>query len=312
MATNSNSRDPDVRLAWLAGNQAGAFNRTDAMRLGFTRWMIEHRLRTGIWTQLAQDVFLLAGFTRDWNQRCWAATLEHPAAAVSHKTSAVRLGLESFRPGRVHTAVPPTAAHLSRIAVVHRSRHTQFTLVNGLRTTTFAQTMVQLAENQPDDAIRTALRSGIEARPARCEELHQRLGELHGRRLPGFRRLVDQLDEVDGEPPTASELERVLFSLLRDVPDMPTIERQAEMPWSPTRRTLVDGVVWPWRLIIEADGRRWHTRVEDFERDRWRDNEAAIAGFYVMRFAYRHIVEDPDGVLDQVRRYGRRFSARPA
>ena len=39
-----------------------------------------------------------------------------------------------------------------------------------------------------------------------------------------------------------------------------------------------------WNLVIEADGRNWHARVEDFEEDRRRDNELATRGIQVLRF----------------------------
>jgi very-short-patch-repair endonuclease len=39
-----------------------------------------------------------------------------------------------------------------------------------------------------------------------------------------------------------------------------------------------------WNLVIEADGRHWHARVEDFEEDRRRDNELATRGIQVLRF----------------------------
>lgn len=303
--------DLDVRLALLAGKQGGAFHRSDARRLGFTRSMIERRVRIGAWSQFSRDVFLLAGFPHDWEQRCWAATLLHPAAAISHRTSATRLRLARFRPGRVQIAVPPTASHRHPQVVTHRSRHIQFAMVGGMRTTTFAQTMVQLAEREPDPALRDALRSGLDANHGRADQLRQRLAELRGRRLPGYRRLVEQLEVVDGEPPTASELEHELFAIVDDAA-MPPVERQARVPWSPDRPTLLDGVCWAWKLVIEGDGRRWHTRISDFERDRWRDNEAAIAGLHVMRFTWQRIKHDRRGIIDQLHRYGERFGASAA
>lgn len=44
----------------------------------------------------------------------------------------------------------------------------------------------------------------------------------------------------------------------------------------------VDAYIPRWRLTIEADGRRWHTRKADFERDRRRDNAAAAHGLVVL------------------------------
>ncbi len=62
----------------------------------------------------------------------------------------------------------------------------------------------------------------------------------------------------------------------------------------------VDAVIPEWRLILEADGRAFHTKRADFERDRQRDNLAAAHGYRVMRFTYRALTKDPAGVLQLV------------
>jgi very-short-patch-repair endonuclease len=54
------------------------------------------------------------------------------------------------------------------------------------------------------------------------------------------------------------------------------------------------------RLIVEADGRRWHTRVADFDRDRWRDNEATANGYRTLRFTWVHLHDFADASLDVV------------
>ncbi len=305
-------RDVDLRLVQLVRNREGVFTRVEAVRLGFSPEMIEHRCVSGAWKQFDQDVFALAVFPGTWEQRCRAATSIHPAASLSHRTSAAWLGLDGFRAGQIHVTVPTVAHHGSRIATVHRSRHVQFSMVEGVRTTSFAQTVIQLAAQESRPSLLGAVSSGIHQRFQRLDDLHLRIGELRNRRLPGMSRLIDVLDEIDGEPPTESELERRLFSLVRFLPEVPDIERQVSMPWSPDRATIVDGFIGSWRLILEADGRRWHTRIQDFERDRWRDNEAAIHGLHVMRFTWHRLEHDPEGVLDQLRRFerARRSAAR--
>jgi very-short-patch-repair endonuclease len=55
-------------------------------------------------------------------------------------------------------------------------------------------------------------------------------------------------------------------------------------------------------LIIEVDGRRWHTRVRDFERDLWRTNQAVAHGYRVLRFTWVHFTESPDEVIATIER----------
>jgi very-short-patch-repair endonuclease len=55
-----------------------------------------------------------------------------------------------------------------------------------------------------------------------------------------------------------------------------------------------------WRLVLEADGRRWHARVADFDNDRWRDNQAAALGLRVMRFTHPHLTHRLREVADLI------------
>lgn len=96
-----------------------------------------------------------------------------------------------------------------------------------------------------------------------------------------------------------------MLSIVESVPSMPSPKRQVDAPWAPDSRSIVDAIVPGWSLILEADGRAFHQRRADFERDRWRDAEAAIHGFHVMRFTHRRMEHDRDGIVDQLVRFGR-------
>ncbi len=78
--------------------------------------------------------------------------------------------------------------------------------------------------------------------------------------------------------------------------------------WWPALPHRVDAVIPEWRLILEADGRAFHTKRADFERDRQRDNLAAAQGYRVMRFTYRALTKDPAGVLQLVLNAGQHRS----
>jgi len=67
----------------------------------------------------------------------------------------------------------------------------------------------------------------------------------------------------------------------------------------------VDSYIPDWRMIVEADGRRWHTRKADFERDRLRDNAAAAAGMVVIRFTYQMLKNHPEQCLQTLLDAGR-------
>ena len=302
---------PDRRLAHVAQKQAGAFNRTQATSAGMSARMLQTRERRGEIEQRHGNVWVFRAAPPTWLRDCWAATLIHPVAALSHETAAAFLELGIDRRGRVQVTVPPEATHEARGIDVHRSRHRRHASHGGLRVTRFEQVLVQLAGTDPG-TVEGVLHAGVDQDPMRLERLLRHLHRLAGARLPGLRALTELAVELEGDPPTQSELERRLLRITGELTTMPDVQRQAPAPWAPESGSIVDAVVPEWCLILEADGRTFHQRRADFERDRWRDAEAAIAGFHVMRFTYRRLEHDRAGVIDQLERYGAAHRRRAA
>ena len=105
----------------------------------------------------------------------------------------------------------------------------------------------------------------------------------------------------------ASALERRGLDVIRTAGlPIPAIEHPT--PWDPTRR--FDLAFPEQRLAIEWDSRRWHSRFEDFDRDRRRDRLAAIHGWVVLRFTWDDVVKRQAEVVQQIRALLGRDSAR--
>ncbi len=123
--------------------------------------------------------------------------------------------------------------------------------------------------------------------------------------VPGIAKLrrVLQYRLPDAYQPPMSELERPLYRILDD-PRLPPYTRQMPMSFERVDAT-VDAYIDLWRLIVEGDGRRWHTRQADMVRDRNRDNEAVAHGYVVLRFTYQMLLDHPDQVIDTLLRTGR-------
>lgn len=281
------------------------------MHAGVTWRMLQSRERRGEIEPRHGGVWVHVAAPATWRRDCWAATLVHPSAARSHATAATFLDLDVDRPSTVQITVPLTAAHDARDIEVHRSRHHRFANHDGLRVIRFEQLLVQLAATDPD-LVFAALHSGVDRQPMRLDRLFRHLDRLSGSRLPGLRGLRELAMDLEGDPPTQSELERRLLDIALEVPRMPTVQRQAPAPWAPNSRSVVDAFVPEWQLVLEADGRRFHERRAAFETDRWRDAEAAVHGIHVMRFTHRRVTLDRAGIVDQLRRYGAGRSARRA
>jgi very-short-patch-repair endonuclease len=50
------------------------------------------------------------------------------------------------------------------------------------------------------------------------------------------------------------------------------------------------------RVVVETDGRRYHSTSRSFERDRDRDAALTRAGYRTLRFTYRQVTTDPHAV----------------
>src|SRR4029450_319780 len=100
--------------------------------------------------------------------------------------------------------------------------------------------------------------------------------------------------------PAASALERMLFETCR-LAGLADPVRQFPLPGRAAVTGCVDGAYVGARVVLEAEGRRWHTRVGDFARDRARDKEAARVGWQTLRFCHEELTEDPDGGAQAIR-----------
>jgi hypothetical protein len=125
-----------------------------------------------------------------------------------------------------------------------------------------------------------------------------------GSRRPGVelvRGFIAERSDDAWQPPD-SVLGAKLWSTLGALIAPFAPRREAPFPWWPDRPYRVDVLLPRPKIIIEADGRAWHARVRDFDRDRWRDNEAVAHGYAVLRFTWVHLTCSPNDVVRLVRR----------
>jgi very-short-patch-repair endonuclease len=198
----------------------------------------------------------------------------------------------------------------SPLASVIRSRYfdrIERDRIRGFEATGEADTIVTLARDRDIRALERIVDEVLVRKSCPVEHLAEVVADRP--RWPGISKLTPIIDERRPgayQPPT-SELERVLYQLV-DHPLIPPSTRQ--LPFSFERvHANVDLYITAWRLIVEGDGRLWHTRQEDMERDRLRDNEATAHGYAVLRFTWKMLTESPEKCLDTLLRTGRVRSA---
>ena len=291
--------DRDAALITFASVQGGAFTRAQALALGFTDPMLSRRLRAGFLRRAHPGVYVFDGAAAGPWQKQWAARLAVGRDAVlSHQCAAALHGTPGFALGQlvltdVHgqrQAIPGVRVHqLSDVLPSHRTTHEP----SGLPITTPARTIVDLAAVLHPSRVRFALDELSAARMVDDVGVARCLGEVARPGKPGVRALGAILDQRSGiarRPPT-SWLERETLAIAAEV-GLPTPRAQLRFPG----HLDIDGCVdfgWPdAKLIVEADGRRWHTRIADVRRDRERDNQVARAGWQTLRFLHETMTAD--------------------
>jgi very-short-patch-repair endonuclease len=296
--------DVDRRIEALAGKQFGAFSRQQAFDLGASERFVKRRLRERHWVRAVSAVYVLATSRGTWKRQCKIAELSVAGSAIAGSAAAALHELTGFRPGPIELVGPVNSCCIHPFAVVHRYAGAKLTTVEGIAVTTIAQNLFDLASRVSPWRLERAMDDALLDRRLIVDDLQERLEFYDGSRRPGLPRIRPLVFErlADGWTPPESELEAALFALLDRLPHKPHVIRQAALPWRSPTPGRVDVLLPDQRLIIEADGRRWHTRVADFDRDTWRDNQATAHGYGVLRFTWVHLHHLTEDVLDVVGR----------
>ncbi len=300
------ARHVDRAIEALARTQHGVFSRRQALLETATSSQIDRRLKAGAWLRLGPGVYALPGNPPTWRRQLKAAELSVIGAAVCGRAAAALHGLTGFRPARPEIVVPPTASTRNRLAVVRRYDPGRLAVVDRIRVVAAAQALVDAAPYASPRRLGRALDDLVLSDEVELELVRARFLSARGR--PGLGGLRTLLAERDGGyVPTESELEAELRAVCAD-PRLPPVTWQAPLPWAGTtpawrrHRRRVDGLVMSWQVVVEGDGRRWHTRVADFERDHARDLAALRHGFVVARFTWAQLtgrrLECVDALLD--------------
>lgn len=195
--------------------------------------------------------------------------------------------------------MPPSSNARSALAAIHRFDGAAVTRLNGLPITTIAQTVFDVAATSPRFELETAVDDLVLTRRLEIPALEERLAYYEGARragLPKMRPLIADRTE-NGYVPRESELERRVARLLAKLRGHPTIARQQPFPWRSKKPGRLDFWIPDDRMLLEADSRRWHARLRDFDEDRRRDMEAMAHGIRPLRVTWLHVTVEAKETL---------------
>ena len=233
-------------------------------------------------------------------RRMAAVLAAGPGAALSHASAAALWEIRPTSATRIDVTVRSAGGRAKRPGLrIHRAaslRDDELTEHRGIRVTTVARTLLDLAATLPRRALERALDE------AEILDLYDRtsldaMARAHtGER--GAAALQRAIDEDGDLTLTDSELEELMLALCHQH----DLGRPTPRAWVAGLR--VDFLFAASRLVVETDGYRYHRTRRAFERDRERDAILARAGYRTLRFTHRQLTREPALVATTITEVG--------
>lgn len=292
----------ELYLAQLSRRQFGIVSKAQLLTLGFTEGRIRTWLRTGRLVWVLPGVLRVTSVPECWEQRPISATLWGGKITVaSHLTGATVQGILDARTAPIEiTTDHRLRARPGFVIRQRRLLQREITIVRSIPCTMVERTLADLCHAYDEDlaerALDTALRLGVTSLPA----LHDYVEEAASRSVRGSATLRRHLS-VRGDDLALSEsdLEDLFGRVVRRA-RMPMGQRQA--PREGTRRGRVDIHYPEQNLVIELDGRKWHSARRELIRDRRYDNLLNISGKRVLRLNWEDLTLHEEYTVDIVAR----------
>lgn len=301
------SIDYDKAVLVTAAQRSGVCFREELLDRGLSRSAIDRRVRAGLLRSVGRGVYVVDELTGAHTPMERALALV-PLSVLSHLTAAL-LRCFPIDPGAdrgtVHVTVPPGVSRRLDGIVIHPVRRhltlDDVSVVDGLPVTSPARTAFDLAalvgRSRLRHIVQTQIRDGS-LEPSQliaCFDANARRGVNGVSTLRPV--LASMFDETDiGR----SALEEALGQLLETY-RISGFEPEYRPPWFDGIRGTVDFADPSLRIVLEADGRRWHRRDQEMASDRRRDRLAAAHGWITLRMTWFEIVERPASTAAEIR-----------
>jgi very-short-patch-repair endonuclease/predicted transcriptional regulator of viral defense system len=294
----------DRRALEVAAGQRWILTRAEAYAIGYTSEIIAYRLQSGTWQSIREGCYLVAPVKRDPRVYLEAAVHAIEGAIVSHESAAELYEMKYVPRGLAVVSVPPKTTHDFPGVIIRRPKDLvpdHIEEIDGMPVSTVLRTSFDLTGVYSYARVARILDDAIAAKLIDLEQYRQFAEPLCGRGKPGSAHNRRYLAERGaGFVAPTTELERIFFTVLGRG-GLPEPERQVRLPWYRSVPGICDCYYRRERVIAEADGRRWHTLLADFETDRHRDNEAMRNDHRVLRFTYDMLTKQPGRVIETVR-----------
>lgn len=216
--------------------------------------------------------------------------------AICLATAAAAHGFDTEGVADLHVLNP--VGHLLRDSdglVVHRRDGAPLTLVGGRPATTPAWTAVEVARSLRRPRALATLDAALRTGSCDRRQLHSAAGQQAARRgIVKVRELIPYANPL-AESPMESEVRLVMLDSGLPMPVL-----QHEIIDRDRRLWRVD-FAWPDRLVaVEYDGFDWHSRPEDFRRDRRKRAALQEMGWQVISIVADDVRRDGRGMIRRI------------
>lgn len=171
--------------------------------------------------------------------------------------------------------------------------------LRGLRLTSSARTVVDLASVVDDETLEIALDCVLARQMTTIEQIERALNRAGSRGRVGTRLLRQMLSaRAEGKPLGMSPLEvRFVRLLRRERISLPVPQFEVRLG---ERRYVIDYAYPAERVAIELDGYRWHSSPDRLVTDRRKSNAVTLAGWQLLRFTDPDVKTEPRVVVASV------------
>jgi Transcriptional regulator, AbiEi antitoxin/Protein of unknown function (DUF559) len=288
----------DAEIAALAARQHGIVATRQLAALGLERGAVAKRAVAGRLHRVHRGVYAVGHPILTANGHRMAAVLAcGPGATLSHASAAALWDIRPTAATRIDVSVRTPGGRKRQRIRIHRATTLQddeITVHHGIRVTTPARTLLDLASSLPRRALERALDQAAILELFDLGALRRTIDANRGGRGAGI--LVAALASHEpGTTLTKSKLEERMLALC----DRHGLARPAVNAW--VAGLEVDFLFAAGKLVVEADSYRFHRSRRAFERDRERDALLAQHGYRVLRFTHRQMTREPAKVVAAIR-----------
>lgn len=290
-----------------AALQDGVFTVAQALSAGYTHYRVRNLVRTGRWIAVLGSVYADRSSHLNHASLARAAVLAAGTNGVASHTTAARLWDLDVPPDPdVHVIIDPRRRLTVPGLRVHRIRVSEAEMCSrkGILTTRLDRTVADCLLWLPEEAG-TALATSVLQRQVLTVGEMRRALHLAGQRH-GSPRAWAILASVGLDARSNAE---VRFHELLRRGGVGGWRANVDVRDGDGFIGCVDVLFDEVSLVIEVDGRAYHSGDEAFQRDRERQNRLVRNGYTVLRFTWDDIVRRPDRVLAEVRQMLRALRA---